>query len=189
MAPFFTTDEEDMGPPAAPAPPAEPAGKHGVPVAPPAPPEAPLDPLPVPPPAPGGDGGDLRMVVFIVPGGRITYYPVRNFMTGECNHPAHGKCVLQRTCNVGEGKKEWQGRPLGLLLSWLKKGRDLASKDEHWHRLVWPQHEERHDARLAFLTSDSADAVQLRRVERKPRPDEGPEPVGCPFAKLRGKQL
>lgn len=135
--------------------------------------------------APGADARGDRMVVLLVPGGKIHYYPKGNFMTAECACPSHGKCVLTRSCKSGGDR--FQGRPLGLLLAWLKKGLLLygGAKEEHWDPLTWPSFEERSAARDAFQASASAEAVELLRLERKPIAGEGVEPLECKGPKDR----
>ena len=63
-----------------------------------------------------------------VPGGRLSWY-FQGMYTAQCNNEAHGKCVLTRTSQPG--RRAAQGRPLGLLSSWLALGQDLPTKASH----------------------------------------------------------
>ena len=128
--------------------------------------------------APVPEAVGRRIVVLIVEGGKLVYYPRGHIMTAECGCAGHGKCVLTRTCRPAEGDLQ-QGRPLGLFLAWLKRGRTLATKDDHWSPEHWPAFEERRLARADFQAVMSTDAQELRAVERKQVGDEGLEPVSC----------
>ena len=90
--------------------------------------------------AAAGDGRRRRLagsriraeLALEVPGGVLRYYETTKLFTATCANPAHGRCVLSRTSEAGRRKA--QGRPLGLLMSWLARGEDAGTKEEHWSK-------------------------------------------------------
>ena len=62
-------------------------------------------------------------------GGRISFYPSKAAFQANCNNPAHGRCVLTRSCKA-KGFRQG-GRPLGFLAAWLEDN-GQPTKQEHW---------------------------------------------------------
>ena len=79
--------------------------------------------------------------------GELRFNPADNFFRAHCPNPDHGKnCSRRRAAFQG---RQGQGRPLGLLLDWLKEGRYHASRQEHMAMRVGP-YERRLAARNEF---------------------------------------
>ena len=58
--------------------------------------------------------------------GELRYNPNTHTFRAHCHHPKHMNCSKQRT--LRSGKRAGQGRPVGLLVAWL---RDQANHDCH----------------------------------------------------------
>ena len=113
--------------------------------------------------------------------GKIRHYRHQKALVAVCTHPGHGDCRLYRTveppppARVGRpGSKGYgQGRPLGLLMSWLKKQFDCSTHREHM--ACKPDLESREQARTELR--GLAGAAQFFEAERPLReadrePDE-----------------
>lgn len=84
-----------------------------------------------------------------VPGGKVSLYTKTCIVEAVCNNASHGKCVLTRRMSEDKrGRNLGQGRPIGLVMSWLAKGAGCTSKREHWEDGAgWPTLEERRRGR------------------------------------------
>ena len=118
----------------------------------------------------GRDKADLTLAVT---GGRLSFYRKSQICTATCTNELHGRCVLTRS--MVAGRSPAQGRPLGLLLSWLEMGITVDTKLEHWDRDCWPTLSEREAARTLFLHVEGAQP--FLDEERPLRPGEPEEPV------------
>ena len=115
-------------------------------------------------------------LVVPLPGGKITFYPKKQIFVATCNNVAHGSCVLTRSSLAG--RRRSQGRPLGLLSSWLFLGETLATKADHWDRGNWPNQDLRSYHRE--LLADRPGGPELLAEERAVEPGEGAEPDFIP---------
>ena len=71
-----------------------------------------------------------------VPGGCVAFHNSTNRFEARCGNNEHGHCRFSRTClaskkDVSSGPLYGQGRPLGLLCSWLALSLNHGSKEEH----------------------------------------------------------
>ena len=107
---------------------------------------------------------------------KITFYGRHSYFTARCEQPGHFRCVLTRSSE--EGRRPAQGRPLGLLTSWLHVGVGLASKEEHWAADHWPTLAQRQEHRELLATY--AGGAELLNLERDRRAGEGEEPDLAP---------
>jgi hypothetical protein len=131
----------------------------------------------------GGDEGDHHALFRceFPNGGTVSYYKDGRF-EAVCRHPSHlpkGRCRLTRTCERSlDETSEAQGRPLGLMSSWLLRADMFASKEEHCDlfALFVLTHEERLEARHQLQALPFG--PQLCDAERASREGEGAEPVG-----------
>ena len=114
-------------------------------------------------------------LVLEIDGGVLSYYR-QGIFTATCSNPLHHRCVLTRTARAGRAPA--QGRPLGLLASWLAMGTAVESKEEHWDKTTWPSFEDRRAAREALAQQD--DAWPFFGFERAEREGEGAEPLLLP---------
>lgn len=153
-------------------------GEQGAAASEPAAPEA-----PPPPPVPEAHEEDRQrgageaMVVF--PFGKISYYESKKVFEATCRNPAHGKCVLTRTCNargvVAETGAPRGGRPVGFLAAWLLKSGRAGSKAEHWSPpFLKSSLAERQTARDSVERKDNGPAMLLK--ERPTADGEPSEP-------------
>ena len=106
-----------------------------------------------------------------VEGGRITFYATTNMYTAQCSNARHGRCVMSRTAL--QGRRQAQGRPLGLLAGWLAVGGSCATKQEHWAAESMPSLEQRQHWRNQL--ANAAGGEVLLAYERPRRDGEGPE--------------
>eukprot|EP00971_Amphidinium_carterae_P322128 6403140-Amphidinium_carterae.1 len=112
-----------------------------------------------------------------VDGGKILFYKKSGNFVAMCGNELHGSCVLTRTSRAG--KRLCQGRPLGLLSSWLYEGQFVGSKEHHWLQECWPHsHELRSQHR--DLLAECPEAEALFEQERDQEPGEDCEPDICP---------
>jgi hypothetical protein len=108
----------------------------------------------------------------VVPGGKITIDLTKNIAEAVCGNPAHGKCVLTRSLSASENVRRYgQGRPLGLLMGWLSKGRVAATKADHWLPGAFPTQAERHQGREALAHIPVG--LQMLGCEREKRAGGG----------------
>ena len=116
---------------------------------------------------------------FFVPRyGEIRYNSSQQFIRAHCSNPAHGSTCLRRRISTASSastaKARGQGRPIGLLLSWLKEGAACRDKSEHMSMPV-PSHETRAVARTDFLKVAGAQDFS-NMSERALRANEEEEP-------------
>ena len=124
-----------------------------------------------------------------VPGGWIVHDVVRNSLDAHCACDRHrnpsNPCRLNRTADRRGGNNGARGRPLGLLLAWLRAGPARATRELH-HKMVNKKLCQPHDiddVSLAkrqearqWLKDNGFDALLGR--ERPRLPDEPEEPEG-----------
>ena len=76
------------------------------------------------------------------------------------------------------GRKRAQGRPLGVLASWLAMGPHVETKADHWNKDLWPSRQQRVEAREALAETPGGDVLleQERPQEagEEAEPDERP---------------
>lgn len=111
----------------------------------------------------------------ILPGGLLRFYHNLNQFTATCTHPGHARCVLTRSSL--EGRRSFQGRPLGLLTAWLQWAETDVScdtKDCHWDTARWPTLAARQNARRFLWSVPGGPA--LMACERNRRAEEPEEP-------------
>ena len=84
----------------------------------------------------GGDDGEQNRgkatFEFAFEGGVIRYFDKYSRFEATCGNPLHKPCRLTREAH-GNPDKLGQGRPLGLMASWLEKGHNpcITTHDEH----------------------------------------------------------
>ena len=153
-------------------------GSSGGPDGPPLPP--PLDAPP--PPELAARNRNAPPVVVHVPGGKLTYYCTAKseFCVAECLNKRHGRCSKTRTMRKGgpPRKNRAQGRPIGYLAAWLRRGMDLNSKAAHWDDLEEPPKTDRRAARNALKADDEQDVALLFSGEATPPAGSDSEPSG-----------
>lgn len=155
-------------------------------------------PVPVPPPpGPPDEPRPARrkqkgaLAVLLVPGGKITFYAGGNkdFMTAECNNLRHGRCVKTKTCEPPPDrfalKRAGQGRPVGWLVAWLRKGMRDIPREKHWaaeEEPTWAERKAARDEVIELQAGGSADAALLLggEVEHKGAEGEAFEPAVIP---------
>ena len=118
-------------------------------------------------------------VSFHVNGGVLRFYPQNSVVTAFCDHPGHGDCRRSRTVRQNEASRtamqRGQGRPIGLLCSWLELQMDHSSQQDHVHNCN-PTATQRVAAREKFLQMPGAlDFSQ--QAERPQREGEDIEPA------------
>ena len=115
--------------------------------------------------------------------GRFRYYKHTKALIAVC--PLHADCRMERTCRAREGldalgavnpKSMWagQGRPIGILGSWLKAATEFDTQQAHIKNFRHT-HECRLQAREEFMCLPGA-AEFSRMTERVRRRDEPEEP-------------
>ncbi len=119
----------------------------------------------------------------------VKYDTERHILSAHCGIPGHGKlCRLNRSAKPSGKNKESQGRPLGLLLAWLKCGCDYENKASH-HRITTPDFihteaklsfDKRSEARAEMQEKDPESYGRVAALERPQRDGEGQEPFVCP---------
>lgn len=114
-----------------------------------------------------------------LPGGRVTFYPLKGSYEARCGTLSHGKCVLTRSCVASAvPHRAPQGRPLGLLVAWLAAGPAADSKAAHWiHEQTHPSRAQRQEGRDQLRQHPMG--VQLFGTERPPRAESDEEPLDC----------
>ena len=113
----------------------------------------------------------------IVGYGFLRYNSTSNFLRAHCQHPNHGKNCMRRRSVEPNASRPGQGRPIGLLICWLKSGGNYPSHKEHVaasaasypHRLA---------ARNWFHSLRNA--AEFESKERPCEPAEGAEPRKIP---------
>lgn len=123
-----------------------------------------------------------------VPGGWIVHHAARDSLDAHCSCEAHldkkNPCRLNRThVACARGLNQARGRPLGLLMAWLKASSRHASRRKH-HGMVSSDDPEdvdllsfdRRVAGRAWLVQNGYD--ELLALERRLRAGELDEPDG-----------
>ena len=123
----------------------------------------------------GGSGGGGDVVTFHLPDGMgslIHYRSCDDFYAICGNRALHGTCRKTQTSRAG--RRPGQGRPLGLLVAWLRRW-TCDCRDFHKLSLPLISHDDRVQARewLEGLPGSAA----LLACERPRRADEASEPV------------
>lgn len=138
------------------------------------PPEAPAVPIAAPAP-PVYVGGVISLVV---PGGELKFFPSSNEFYAICKAtPRHlPRCVLTRTRNERPGNPS-QGRPLGLLMAFLKQGHMHDTKDAHKF-MFDNSYQARLDARTELMGIEGSQ--ELFRQERPLSGEPNDEPRIAP---------
>ena len=185
----FSDSFSDGDPPVPPAPPAGGVAFAGAVHAPGAavlevpPPPVPMEVEEPPAAAPGPEiaagGREAAHLTKDVEGGYITVYLADNRMVAHCRRHGPRECRLTRglQASAAAGRRA-QGRPLGLLLAWLRCCDQFDDAAEHKGHRPFPNHEDRLAARTAFAAE--ADAEAWLACERPRREGEGLEPEAVP---------
>ena len=126
-----------------------------------------------------GPKDTLSTVAFHVRGGVLRFYPQHGIVTAFCDNPAHGDCRRSRTVRENEARntavQRGQGRPLGMLCSWLELQTEHTSQYDHVHSCT-PTVSQRVAARAALLAMPGGAAFS-EQAERKRREGEDSEPA------------
>ena len=111
--------------------------------------------------------------------GKLRYYPHTCALVAVCSNRAHQDCRMERTCREHAGGSSGvfggQGRPIGLLVSWLCANAEFHDQQAHLRNFRHTQ-AGRAEARAQFLEYDGA-ADFSARVERAQREGEPAEPA------------
>jgi hypothetical protein len=127
----------------------------------------------------GVEGHALSKVKF-ADGASISFYRDGRFeaVCRHCDHGPMGRCRLTRTSRISDDALESaQGRPLGLLSSWLLSAKDYNWREEHGDMFaVYCQTlPMRQNARRVLMGLHGS--RELANHERAQRPGEPEEPV------------
>jgi len=110
-------------------------------------------------------------------GGRISYHYSKQAFEATCCNPAHGQCVLTRTCHGRsvKGHGICGGRPVGFLGTWLAH-HDVESKKAHWNKaaMQYP-HAERLATRRQIQGTAAGRALLSFEREKASGEDSEPE--------------
>jgi hypothetical protein len=112
--------------------------------------------------------------------GTISLYTFTSRFEAVClDHEPRGRCRLTRSSVAGA--RPAQGRPLGLMTTWLLHSPMYASMEEHQSNLITLSfaHEDREKDR-EFLFRGIPQGEELARGERPRRAGEGAEPADAP---------
>ena len=122
-------------------------------------------------PGPSRSRADLEMRV---EGGVIRFYGAAQRIVGHCEHHGERECRFTRT-TMGStlASRAGQGRPLGLVLAWLRCGcrDDLPTAASHKAMRPMPSHADRLRAREEFAADPASEAWFA--VERARREGDG----------------
>lgn len=114
--------------------------------------------------------------------GTIKFYTTDGRFQASCPCPGHevGDFACRFTRYRRAGKSPAKGRPLGLMVAWLRLGRLFTCHDEHIHPLALSSisRGERITARDLLKTVPGGDVLLSK--ERQRRPGEPEEPMGEP---------
>lgn len=127
--------------------------------------------------------------------GKLVYEPQTHILAAHCanggKYGAHGPvaCRFNRKCTAAAPhmkSRAWQGRPIGLLVAWLKaQDLEICNCRQSHFALVSERHESvnfaaRQEARAWLSTPASGltpdQLASLLALERPAREGEGPEP-------------
>ena len=121
-----------------------------------------------------------EVVVEVPPYGSLHFYPIQNNMTAYCRCKKHFDCKKNRTFNAAKSSassssksvRDGQGRPVGLLVQWLRDQGNHSSRADHCaqHVMMTFSHASRKDARAWFKTLPGSDKILSK--ERAKRDDE-----------------
>ena len=152
-------------------------------------PQPPLPPPAEPPPAdPAREPRQRELVqrgglesrdVFTLPNGlgTLRYYRASSSMQAFC---PWGRDVHETDCRKSAGcnpAKRGSGRPIGLLVAWLRAHSDFATKHEHVHTCK-PSLQQRRDARAWFMQLRGAsDFAEFEKPKADPNDDDEPAKV------------
>eukprot|EP00971_Amphidinium_carterae_P258546 5131593-Amphidinium_carterae.3 len=112
-----------------------------------------------------------------VEGGYIAYHRSKEAFECHCNIIAHGRCLISRTALGRASRRDGErqgGRPLGLMLCWLKDGKKHSSRDLHREKGLWQWTQQERLAARAVL-KESEEGRKLLGFERPCRLDEPEE--------------
>jgi hypothetical protein len=128
---------------------------------------------------PGKAAAVVKEDVFRVPAlGELRFNGRMNNITACCSFPGHGsgaiaKCRKVRTCNPASSSssagRNGQGRPIGLLMTWLRNPETHA--DSSWK----PSHDERLQSRTFFYTCPGSQEFAAHERDLGPGETEEPE--------------
>lgn len=105
--------------------------------------------------------------------GFIKYGAADAILSAHCRAAGHGLCRMNRTVRPNP-RKPGQGRPLGLLIAWLRLGADLPDRMSHKDATSGITLHDRSVARDWVLANPSM--VGPLSKERPREDSEGPEP-------------
>ena len=109
-----------------------------------------------------------------IPGfGLLRYNSTARFLRAHCQCAGHGKVCYRRRSVDANAQRPGQGRPIGLLISWMKSSSRFDSQKEHVKASV-SSREDRIAARLWFRNLPHAS--EFEKFERALRPLEASEP-------------
>ena len=118
-----------------------------------------------------------EIAIEIVGYGFLRYNSTSNFLRAHCHHPSHGKVCFRRRSVEANPHRSGQGRPIGLLISWLKSGGNYDSQKKHVAASV-ASYPHRAAARNWFHSLTNASEFESK--ERKCEPGESQEPNTIP---------
>eukprot|EP00439_Symbiodinium_sp_Y106_P071802 s1373_g13.t1 len=126
---------------------------------------------------------DFRKTEYAVGGhGRLRHYEHINVLQAICTAPGHGDCRMERSLRAHRtakksGTTRWgQGRPVGLLVNWLRSQSEFHDQQSHMHEFRHTL-QSREDARAWwFATLSQQDRDLITALERPQREGEGMEP-------------
>ena len=98
--------------------------------------------------------------------------------TCDCGHGR--RCTMRRTLlpSKRQGGPKARGRPIGLLVAWLRAGKHASVTSRRRHKQVKMTRRDRQDARIYFESLPNA--YDILEHERPQRPDEETEPWKAP---------
>jgi len=126
--------------------------------------------------------GEGAFAVVEVPGGRVKVYrdeQAQAFKATACCE-AHGEdCQKSRTFKKSERGRLAQGRPMGFLVAWLKRGLEAGVLDADQHK--WHTSVTRADRKAGRVVCHACECGEdVLAYERSPRSSESSEPAGQP---------
>ena len=107
--------------------------------------------------------------------GSLVWYPHQKILVAHCGRSCHEDCRRQRSLEPHESVlRQGQGRPLGLLVAWLKESVEHDTRMSHV-KYCTPSFAKRKAAREWFARLSGAQ--KFLDAERPKREAEGDEPV------------